>query len=79
MYVERTSTGYGYYVAYYKDQSGIVHREDGPAYTEYDYNGKVLYEQYFIDGNYLTKEEWYEIYGWKLQLIGTPMGDLYGN
>lgn len=78
MYVERKSTSYGYYIAYYKEQFGQVHRENGPAYTEYGYKGNVLYELYFIDGNQVSKEEWYEKYGWKLPLKNTPMSKIFG-
>lgn len=79
MYVERINLPYGYYIAYFKEQFGQVHRENGPAYSQYDHDGKVFYEQYYIDGEQISKEEWYEKYGWKLSLKDTPMGEIYGN
>jgi hypothetical protein len=39
---------------------GILHRIDGPAHTEYDpYDGSIINNLYYINGERLTKEEWY--------------------
>lgn len=78
MYVKRSNISYGYYVAYFKERFGQVHREDGPAYTEYSNKDEVLYIAYYIDGNQISKEEWYEKYGWKLTLKNTPMSEIFG-
>jgi antitoxin component YwqK of YwqJK toxin-antitoxin module len=54
---------------YYKNGSVLIehhlngkrHREDGPACIGYYKNGSVSYESYYINGIYLTKEEWYNM------------------
>lgn len=56
-----------------------VHREDGPARTEYYSSGKVKAVNYIIHDKWITYEEWYSKYGWKVQLKGTPMGEVYGS
>lgn len=36
--------------------NGVLHREDGPAIIDYR-NGEIIEQNYFIDGNFLTEEE----------------------
>lgn len=37
---------------------GLVHREDGPAYIRYGKDGSVDFQQYYLNDDLLTKEEW---------------------
>lgn len=65
-------------VTYYKKDNPLCwHNEDGPARITYDTKNRVTSALYYINDIQLTEEQWYKEYGWKLQLKGTPMGDLY--
>ena len=34
----------------YLNDAGFVHREDGPAIIEYDTNGDIISEKFFLNG-----------------------------
>jgi hypothetical protein len=44
----------------YYTAGGLIHREDGPAIIYYNYKGHIINEVYSIDGNYLSKSEYYK-------------------
>lgn len=43
------------------------HREDGPAIIDYDQNGKVAGEEYYLDGRKYSKEQFIQMTGAKLE------------
>ena len=46
-------------IVYYLDDR--MHRDDGPAYIEYNWWGTVLAEEYYLNGYKCTKEQIEEI------------------
>lgn len=36
----------------YKNEEGLLHREDGPAWSEYWPNGQLFFEYWLINGKY---------------------------
>ena len=71
--------GNGNYVEVYhkKGNRFYYHREDGPAKIWYNSYNLIYYEQYWVNDEELSKEEWEQEYGWKLHLKGTPMESIY--
>lgn len=70
----------GSYVETYHKKGNVKywHREDGPAQIEYNEDGSIAYETYWVNDEYLSKEEWEQEFGWKSKLKGTPMGAIFG-
>ena len=73
-------------IGYYEDGSiysegfwinNDIHREDGPAVIYYNKDGSIKYEEYWVNDIELTKEDWYNEFGWKLKLKGTPMEKIF--
>lgn len=60
----------------FRDEYGCLNNKYKPSIIITNSDGEVK-NRYFINGKELSYEEWYKEYGWKLQLKGTPMGDLY--
>lgn len=72
--------GDGSYTEYYhkKGSEYYYHREDGPAIIDYNKDNSIYGQEYWINDEELSKERWEKEYGWKLQLKGTPMGEIFG-
>jgi hypothetical protein len=41
----------------WRTEDGRFHREDGPAYIEYNYDGSIEEEYFYFNGNYIGSGE----------------------
>ena len=53
------NNGNKYYEGYY-NENGEYHNEDGYAYQYWNINGEIKYQEYYLNGIYLTEQEWKE-------------------